>query len=361
MSKIEKDRVGILNLKAGDWIEVRSREEILATLDKHGRFENLPFMPEMLQYCGKKLRVYKRSDKTCDYVAGWSIRRMTDTVFLEGVRCDGGSHGGCEASCLIWWNEHWLKRADPQLLSADALRKTAPGSTSDGFFSVEQLLVGAQSVNAEGDTIYSCQAMHVKEFTTYMAPWDPRQYVRDIRSGNIATGLGGSSRGQQFMETVLAVLQVIRAVIISFYNHTQEKRSRKIFPFIEGSTVNPTVEVLNLQPGEFVQVRSKEEIMQTLAKNQKNRGLWFDAEQLPYCGGIYRVLRRVNKIIDENNGKMLDMKNPCIILDGVICKSEFHRLCPRAVYPYWRENWLMRVTEAPACAPLEQLAERCDR
>ena len=66
-----------LNLKVGDWVEVRSREEILATLDQNGRLENLPFMPEMLQYCGQRLRVFKRADKTCDYIKGWSIRRMT--------------------------------------------------------------------------------------------------------------------------------------------------------------------------------------------------------------------------------------------------------------------------------------------
>jgi len=42
-----------LNLKAGEWIEVRSREEILSTLDDRGCHQKTPFMPEMLQYCGK--------------------------------------------------------------------------------------------------------------------------------------------------------------------------------------------------------------------------------------------------------------------------------------------------------------------
>jgi hypothetical protein len=39
-----------LNLKVGEWVEIRSRADILATLDEHGRLENLPFMPEMFQY-----------------------------------------------------------------------------------------------------------------------------------------------------------------------------------------------------------------------------------------------------------------------------------------------------------------------
>jgi hypothetical protein len=37
-----------LNLRSGELVEVRSAEEILATLDAQGRFEVLPFMPEML-------------------------------------------------------------------------------------------------------------------------------------------------------------------------------------------------------------------------------------------------------------------------------------------------------------------------
>src|SRR5262245_7050350 len=46
-------RNGVSNMKpcVGDWVEVRSKEEILRTLDKSGRLEGLPFMPQMFQYC----------------------------------------------------------------------------------------------------------------------------------------------------------------------------------------------------------------------------------------------------------------------------------------------------------------------
>ena len=37
--------------RAGDLVEIRSREEILATLDEHGRLDGMPFMPEMLAFC----------------------------------------------------------------------------------------------------------------------------------------------------------------------------------------------------------------------------------------------------------------------------------------------------------------------
>ena len=38
-----------LNLRAGEWVEVRNADEILRTLDAEQALEGLPFMPEMLQ------------------------------------------------------------------------------------------------------------------------------------------------------------------------------------------------------------------------------------------------------------------------------------------------------------------------
>jgi hypothetical protein len=55
------------------------------------------------------------------------------------------------------------------------------------------------------------------------------------------------------------------------------------------------------------------------------------------------VLRRVDQIIDETTGKMLHFSNDCIVLDGVVCRSEYYGFCPRSIYPYWREIWLRRV------------------
>jgi hypothetical protein len=103
--------------------------------------------------------------------------------------------------------------------------------------------------------------------------------------------------------------------------------------------------LLNLQPGEIVEVKSKEEIFETLDDRDRNRGLRYDSEMLKYSGRRGRVLRRVEHIIDEKTGKMLHIKGDCIILDGVICTGDYHRSCPRSIYPYWREIWLKRVDQ----------------
>src|SRR5690242_15574149 len=119
-----------LNLKAGDWVQVRSREEILATLDERGCLDGAPFMPEMLSCCNQKFRVVKRADKTCDPAhEPWSIRRVKDSVHLDNVRCDGQQHGGCQAGCLIFWKEAWLKRDANDWVSADNLRQSGKTTT----------------------------------------------------------------------------------------------------------------------------------------------------------------------------------------------------------------------------------------
>src|SRR4029079_12146115 len=92
----------ISTFKVGDWVEVRSKKEILATLDSHGQLESMPFMPEMFAFCGRRFQVHKRAHKTCDTVFPVRSRRVSRTVHLE-TRCDGAAHGGCQASCLLYW------------------------------------------------------------------------------------------------------------------------------------------------------------------------------------------------------------------------------------------------------------------
>jgi hypothetical protein len=92
--------------RAGEFVEVRSKDEILRTLDKSGRLDGLPFMPQMFKYCGQRFLVQSRAYKTCDTVSGrYRGRRLSDAVHLN-VRCDGG-----QASCLIFWKSAWLKPA----------------------------------------------------------------------------------------------------------------------------------------------------------------------------------------------------------------------------------------------------------
>jgi hypothetical protein len=121
------------------------------------------------------------------------------------------------------------------------------------------------------------------------------------------------------------------------------------YPYVCGTGPTPTPTAkLDLRPGELVQVRSREEIMSTLNEGgNRNRGLSFDVEMVPYCGQTMRVLRRVEHIVDEKTGRLIRLPNACIVLEGATCSGCFSRnrlFCPRSIYPYWHEVWLKRVS-----------------
>jgi hypothetical protein len=334
-------------LRAGDIVEVRSEEDILRTLDPDGKLDGLPFMPEMLGFCGRQYRVRARAHKACDTIDWQQYRRMENAVHLEDLRCDGSAHGGCQAGCLLFWKEAWLARVEPQEGAAspesDTNGSTTPGRRGDaGGASKEALLRSTQvGTNEAGQTLFSCQATELLRATKGLLPWwEPRQYVHDITSGNST------------------VQRVTRALLVGLFNRFQQANARflprfclirgcKRYPFIEGkdTTGSTPSGSLGLQPGEIVEVKSREEIFASLDENDNTQGLRFDSEMLKYCGQRARVLRRVEKIIDEKTGRMLRIKRDCVILDGVICTGEYHRSCPRAIYPYWREAWLKRVED----------------
>jgi hypothetical protein len=352
-------------LRVGDWVEVRGKEEILATLDSEGRLEGMPFMPEMFAFCGKPFRVYKRAHKTCDTVFPVRGRRVAHAVHLE-TRCDGSDHGGCQASCLIFWKDAWLKPISGKSSADPMFRAKMQPEQTDAVLAVpkcsESLMqIRTQTVDPkDGLPRYVCQATQLPHATTDLNWWDVDQYVEDYRSGNVGLWrmiCGGVYFVSYWLSRAgLGVGRPIRW----FYNNFYRLWSGTPFPRKTGTIPNgqptPTVN-LNLQPGELVRIKSHDEILKTLNTASRNRGLYWDAEEVPYCGGTYRVLKRVTKIIDERTGKMRDMKTPCLILDSVICQSRYSEcrlFCPRSIYSYWREIWMERVEPRPSEVGLEQ-------
>jgi hypothetical protein len=104
---------------------------------------------------------------------------------------------------------------------------------------------------------------------------------------------------------------------------------------------------LDLRPGDLVKVRSAWEILRTLDKRGRNRGLRFTPEMLRYCGGNYRVLSRLERRINEIDGQLIEFGNGCVLLENVICKGQ-RTFCSRSEYHYWREIWLEVVSSGVA-------------
>jgi hypothetical protein len=330
-----------LGLRAGDWVVVRSREEILSTLDGRACLDGLPFQPEMLAFCGRRLRVDKVAHKTCDTIHKTGGRRMPNAVHLDGARCDGSGHGGCMADCVFFWKEAWLRRADDDTPAAvDPAAGCSEATVRQAAYRPGQ----AQ----EPDPAYSCQTTALYDATTLLPWWDVRQYVRDVASGNhsawhmtrllVAAGyrhLVGIGVGYRFL--------------VGLYDRVQRLRGGRPFPRGSGTIPDgqPTpLGVLDLQPGEWVEVRPSEEILATITRSGFNRGMRYDMEMAKYSGERHKVQMRVTRLINEQTGKMTQMKNACIQLEDVYCRAECTPMrlgCPRKSNTYWREIWLKRV------------------
>ena len=363
-----------MGLSAGDWVEVRSKEEILATLDGNGRLDGLPFMPQMFESCGQRFQVYKRAHKTCDTVTGWDTgewlaRRLPNAVHLD-LRCDGAAYGGCQAACLIFWKDAWLKPIDPGVCAPDQ-PELKPANTSQRCTEAAVWDATKSPDQSSGKGIrYACQATELPAYTQPLKWWDARQYVEDLASGNISLG----RMFRSFLYFAFAVPTMARRHRLGrparwIYDQIQSLWGGVPFPRRRGELESgkdaPTID-LQLQPGDLVRVRPLQDILATIDQKNQHRGMGFDAELVPFCGKVFRVRNRVEKFIDEQTGYVRRMKTPAVILDGVFCQSRYseNRLfCPRGIFAWWREIWLERVPEAAkitASIPRNSAASRPD-
>jgi len=331
--------------KVGEWVEVRSKNEILATLDSKGCLDGMPFMPEMLMFCGQKFQVEKSAHKTCDYSSPTIRSRWVENTIHLKTRCDGSAHDGCQAGCLLYWKDAWLK---PATESGTPNRMNQFVSASGCTEADLQANTKIDDPNG-GPPTYICQTTQIPFATKDLEWWDLRQYFQDYWSGNVT--LGRIVRGfiySMYYNLSQAGIGLGRPMRW-FYGKVRFLWGGSMWPRTPGvlpeGKPTPTVN-LNLQPGELVRVKSHEQILQTVTIDNLNRGMHWDAELVPYCGGTYRVANRVTKIIHEQSRKMQEMKTPCIILEDVTCQARYSACrmhCPKGMYPYWREIWLERV------------------
>ena len=276
---------------------------------------------------------------------------MTGAVHLDDLRCSGEAHGGCQAGCLVFWKESWLKRVDGPVGAEAAALPGAKSATTEGC-SEEDLHAGTRNSidqSSSDEPRYVCQSTQVANATHPLNWWDVRQYIEDYQSGNARPSQMLASLFSSLYYEVATAGIGLGAVMRWLYDQVQRARGGTPYPWRRG-TVPPGVRTpaatLNVQPGQMVRIKTYKEILATLDEGGHNRGMWFDAELVPYCGGTYRVVKRVSRILNEKTGKMQHLKNDCIVLENVVCRACYARnrkFCPRAIFAYWREVWLERV------------------
>jgi hypothetical protein len=122
---------------------------------------------------------------------------------------------------------------------------------------------------------------------------------------------------------------------------------------IRGKYEKPSIPVvhtseMNLNTGDYVRVRSYDEIKTTLNNWRQLKGCSFAPEMEQYCGTTHRVLKPVHRFVDERDFRVYKTKG-IVLLDGVICKGTSSLgSCDRNCFYFWREEWLEKIDDPTA-------------
>lgn len=304
-------------VRAGDWVEVLSAEEITKTLDRRGCLEGLPFMPEMLTSVGRVFRVRQRAERTCVHSPQGRFSQLSGCLTLVGLRCDGSAHAGCQLGCALIWKEAWLRRLE----GPDA----GPWAKANEPVIMFPPNLSLPTMSGQDPRTYTCQGTELVRATTPGDPlWKPFQYLRFVRDRTYAP-----------------------VELVGVFGRLASRRLTGLVSFGDVPRACGAGEgALGLRPGEWVKVKSSREIQQTLGPTGKLNGLPFGGDMTRDCGKVFRVRERVEQIIDERNGRVRAIADT-VILEGSICDRYLG--CARRMPILWREAWLQRV-EAPGVA-----------
>jgi hypothetical protein len=293
-------------LLPGDEVVVRSLAEIAATLDADGALDGMPFMAEMARFCGQTLKVKRRADRTC--VEGVGLRSLDGCVILEDAACDGAEHDGCQRGCLLFWKEAWLAPAD-----------AAPDADATPEFgrATRQLAPSRRGGR------YVCQSTELAKATSeFGGGW--RLLIKDLQTGELKTS------------------NFAAIALIGLVNRLRAKMGLPEIGIQRGRIGPLGRRTLSLQPGDWVKVKGRRSIRSALDGRGHNRGLRFEPEMSLHLGSRRQVDRRVERMVDEQTGKMLELGDT-VVLKGVECQGLCMKNCPRSAAMFWREAWLERA------------------
>ena len=307
--------------RVGDIVEVANSRKILETLDEDGMLEGLPFMPEMLEFCGQRFRLSAPVYKTCvESPAGnFVVRgfRGNNVWILDELRCSGSCHDGCNRLCILFWKSDWLLRVNPMQ------------GTGLNLVTVDRG-VSNQLKTVRSPETYVCQCTELVRATVPLSRTQKiGKTLADIRSGTVGV----------FQMLVLIIRYTYWKIILRFVPR-----------HLVGSLTRTPETSMALAPGEMVEVKAAHEIVETLNRKGCNRGLRYDRTLNKFGGAQYKVSSRLERMISEPTGQMLSVKGT-VFLEGAMCPcyAAVFGGCGRRDFVYWREIWLKRVTLDMQC------------
>jgi hypothetical protein len=95
---------------AGEWVRVRGKDSVRATLDANDKLRGLYFVPEQWNYCERVFQVEQVLRRMVDDRG--RFRAVSGTVLLAGADCGGPSGtAGCGRRCPLMFRDEWLEPA----------------------------------------------------------------------------------------------------------------------------------------------------------------------------------------------------------------------------------------------------------
>jgi hypothetical protein len=180
-------------------------------------------MPEMLHCCGQEFRVRARAHKVCDTIDWQQFRRMANAVHLAELRCDGSAHGDCQAGCLPYWKDAWLRPVESSGEGGSDLpssARTSDASSHRPLVTVETLSNATQAgTNEAGQPLFSCQATEVLRATEGPVNWWEPQAI--LRGSNFGQFHGHARFARPVGGPVQSIPEAVRAIVAALLPHSR--------------------------------------------------------------------------------------------------------------------------------------------
>jgi hypothetical protein len=110
-----------LDLRTGEWVRVKLRKDVEATLTTGGANRGLHFDTEMAAFCGQEMQVRGRVTRIIDEPSGKMLEFGSDCIKLEQAFCSGERSTGrwfCAREIYPYFRECWLERVESPAVAA---------------------------------------------------------------------------------------------------------------------------------------------------------------------------------------------------------------------------------------------------
>ena len=99
--------------REGDVVRVRSKSDVLSSVDTPNKFLESLFVDQILDYCGKQFKVYKILYHYFDEHKYRMFKVIEPLYILDGLICYGEDdmfEVKCNRSCYLFLHETWLEK-----------------------------------------------------------------------------------------------------------------------------------------------------------------------------------------------------------------------------------------------------------